>query len=420
MLIGLIVIGDEILWGRTRDTNTAWLGRYLFSQNLSLHFALSVGDHPQSIKTALHFMLAKVDIIITSGGLGPTRDDITKQVLADTFHTPLKECTKARAMAEANYNSRGKNWNPQSNHYHLIPKGFSPIHNPVGLAPGLSFQKDNNLILAGPGVPREFQSMFSTEFCPLIKNLSGFKEEFSRLTIRTTGLSEEDLFYNLAPDLWDQLRIFGKISSLPHPTGIDILITLQGTKADIKKKEQQIRSVLKKSPLYPSIWSWSDQSTEESIVEKAREKNLTFCFAESCTGGLAASRITDIPGSSDVFLGSFVTYSNQLKKSILGVQEKTLLNYGAVSVPTANEMAQLAREKSNAHMALAFSGIAGPGGGSKSKPVGTVVISLATKNGVDGRPYRFQGERQQLKQYFAQMGLFLLHQQLKDKGQGLL
>ena len=414
MDIGLIVIGDEVLWGRTQDTNTSWLGRYLFSQGLSLQLSLIVGDDPQAIKDALNFMLERTSVVITSGGLGPTRDDITKQVLADAFNAPLAKNTKASEIVKEHYRRRGKSWNPESNNYHFIPRGFTPLNNPLGLAPGLFFKRDETLILSGPGVPREFQSMASKDFLPLLRTSVVKKAANYRIIIRTSIVQEEQIFYTMLPKLWDQLTAFGKVSSLPNSTGVDILITVRGHRDQAKESEENIRQLLKQTPLYKYIWSWEDRCLEEIIVEKAQEKGLTFCFAESCTGGLAASRITDVSGASAVFMGSFVSYANNLKTSVLGVSEKTLAEFGAVSVPVSDEMAQAARELSHVDVAVSFSGIAGPSGGSLDKPVGVVALSLATENGVSGELYRFQGDRLRLKQHFAQMGLLLLHRWIQE------
>ncbi len=409
MSIGIIIIGDEVLLGRTQDTNTSWLGRYLFSQGLSLSLALTVGDDPQAIKDALNFMLKKVQLAVTSGGLGPTRDDITKQVLAEFFDAPLEENTKACEIVKKNYERHGKSWDSKSNNYHLIPRKFIPLNNPLGLAPGLAFKRDEKLILSAPGVPKEFQAMASKEFLSYLPRTSSKRSPNNRkIIIRTSFIQEEEIFYTITPKLWDRLSTFGKVSSLPNSTGVDILVMLRDRGNLASESEKEIRQLLEHSPLQKYIWSWQDRRLEEIIVEKAQEKALTFCFAESCTGGLAASRITDVPGSSTVFMGSFVTYANNLKTNVLSVSSKTLSNTGAVSVSTVNEMAQAARKLSHAHAAISFSGIAGPSGGSIEKPIGTVAISLATNQDVCGKLYRFQGDRSRLKQNFSQMGLLLL------------
>jgi nicotinamide-nucleotide amidase len=211
----------------------------------------------------------------------------------------------------------------------------------------------------------------------------------------------------MAPQLWDQLESFGEISSLPHPLGVDIGVKIQADSLiALTEKEQKIHSIVKKSKISSSIWHIGAETIEEVIIQKAKEKNLKIGFAESCTGGLLASRITDMPGSSSIFWGSIISYSNEVKINCLDVKEKTLREFGAVSKETAFEMAIGARQKLSVDIAVSTTGIAGPGGATPGKPVGTVGIAVSTKSKTVSEMYHYNGNRTSLKYSFSQAALF--------------
>ena len=401
--VGFVAVGDELLQGRRAENNGAWLGRRLISQGLALHLATVVGDHGPAIASCLGSMLEQCRVVFVSGGLGPTEDDRTKEALAQTFGVPLVEDERAQALAKKHYESRGKAWHPGHNDYHLTPRGFTPVFNAKGLAPGFVHHRDGKLLLAAPGVPREFKAMVEGEFLPLLKAQGLLSSPSERVAVRTSGIAEEDIFQRLDPSLWEKLSRFGPVSSLPTTGGVDIAVSLK-----VPGERKALEAILRESPLSPHIWSWEEGPLEELIVRRAQGPRKSFALAESCTGGLAACRITDVPGASEVFLGSFVTYANALKVSVLGVKEETLRAHGAVSGEVAREMAQGARERSGAHLALAFSGVAGPGGGTAETPVGSLHLGLVGPEGVRGQKCRFQGDRRELKERFVQAGLLLL------------
>ena len=407
--IGLITIGDEILSGRTQDTNASWLARYLFKKGFCLSSVVTAGDDRESLSRAMDFSLGNNEIVFTSGGLGPTEDDRTKKIVAQFFGLPLADSEVALGIVRGNYERQKKSWNPRS-YYHQIPRSARPISNPVGLAPGLIIDQDDRLLLAAPGVPREFQAMVQGELFPYLRpRLPEGREQ--RMTIRSAGIEEEKIFLNSS--LWDQLSRFGKVSSLPGSVGVDIIVHFDSHHLESKKKE--IKALLEESFLRPYIWTWDERSLEEVIVDEAQRKNLSFSFAESCTGGLAGHRITNVPGASSVFLGSFVTYSNELKIKALGVRESTLRSHGAVSVEVANEMAHGARERAQSAVGLSFSGLAGPGGGgSEGRPVGMLAVSVATLGGVSGRISHAEGDRERRKWCFCRTGLLWLLETLKS------
>jgi nicotinamide-nucleotide amidase len=263
-------------------------------------------------------------------------------------------------------------------------------------------------IFCAPGVPREFQHMTRDIIYPILcDKLETQASQLEIFNIRTFGIPEEKIFHEICPGLWEQLEEFGSVSSLPQIMNVDITLRLQKD-SQLESKKEKILEIMKNTPIWDSVWQIGTTPLPEYIVQKAKEKNLTISFAESCTGGLTASNITDISGSSSVFLGSVVCYANEVKTGLLGVKEQTLIDHGAVSSQTAYEMAEGARKTMSSDIAISFTGIAGPGGGTEDKPVGTVGIGWSTKNSTDSKTYQFRGDRLKLKERFMTKGLFKL------------
>lgn len=251
--------------------------------------------------------------------------------------------------------------------------------------------------------------MVELEFYPLIKKFFAEKiKPNSQTVIRTQGVPEEKIFFELCPQLWKELEAFGKVSSLPHTIGIDIVISYQADEKEFLKKDRLIREHVESTALAPYIWQWGNKPINELVFEKAREKKYTFAFAESCTGGLTSSKITDLPGSSEVFHGSIISYDNSVKENVLGVKAETLKKFGAVSAETAEEMARGARELLKTDYAVSISGIAGPGGGSVEKPKGMVAIGYASKTKSGAHVFQFPGDRIKLKDRFSDKALLTL------------
>src|SRR5690606_9678149 len=226
MAIELIIIGDEILNGRTVDANMAWLAPWLFRRGLNLKHVTIVGDTREEILQAYETAWQRSKIIFTSGGIGPTKDDLTKAMMAEFAGKKLSEDAKAKAVVEDNYSRFGRQWTPELNSYHVVPEDFIITKNPNGLAPGLVWIDQGKALLAAPGVPREFENMVEQIFMPLLEE-KGFPVtgEIAQVVCRTYGVPEEKIFGELAPTLWGQLENFGKVSSLPHLTGVDIIVT---------------------------------------------------------------------------------------------------------------------------------------------------------------------------------------------------
>ena len=410
LTVSMIVIGDEILNGRTTDLNGSWLSKFLFKKGLEFKSLRFIRDNAEEMTAALGASFFDSDIVITSGGIGPTLDDKTKNTLADFFKKTVVESNDVAELVSENYIRFGRSWTPETNQYHFFPQDFIAINNPRGLAPGLAFlTADKKFVMAAPGVPREFTAMVEEEFYPLIKKeFADRLKENHQCVIRTQGVPEEKIFFELCPTLWQDLETFGKVSSLPHTIGIDIVVGFTGSQKEFEEKSQKIKELIMKTPLAPHVWQWGNRAIHEMVLEKALEKKCTFAFAESCTGGLTSSKITDLSGSSAVFYGGIISYDNSIKENVLGVQKETLEKFGAVSVECAIEMARGVRELLKTDYAVSITGIAGPSGGSKEKPVGTVAIGIASKEKNTAVLYQFPGDRVKLKDRFSDKALLTL------------
>lgn len=412
MKIELIAIGNELLNGKIQDLNAHSLGSQLFNNNASLVKVHLIEDSKSAFDTALSSALINADVIITSGGLGPTKDDMTKQFLADYFNKKIKHSPCALKITKEHFEKRSRELDLTKIQYDQIPEEFKPLRNSVGYAPGLSYStEDGKVILATPGVPSEFQAMVQEYVLPLLKNESKLQKH---IVIRTWKIPESKIFNELAPNLWEKLEEFGQVSSLPQTLNVDIGIKIEAsTSEQLKLKEENILRIINQTELTSHIWHIGSESIEEVIINEASKRNLTFGFAESCTGGLLASKITDIAGSSSVFWGSIISYANEVKMKSLNVKESTLKNHGAVSAQTALEMATGAQENLSVDIAITTTGVAGPGGGSVEKPVGTVGIGISSKFTKDSKLHYFHGQRLALKQRFAQIALFTLLEEIR-------
>jgi nicotinamide-nucleotide amidase len=408
--VSMIVIGDEILNGRTTDLNGSWLSKFLFIKGLQFKSLRFIRDNAEEINEAMTASLKESDIVITSGGIGPTLDDKTKNTLANYFGKKIIERQDVESIVTDNYIRFGRTWTKASNHYHFFPEDFIATPNPKGLAPGIAyFSPENKLIMAGPGVPREFTEMVEVEFFSLIKKYFNDRlEENFQTVIRTQGVPEEKIFFELCPTLWSELEVFGKVSSLPHTIGIDIVVSYHGTEKSHKETQEKIKKHILNSALGPYVWQWGNKSLQELVLEKAKNKKVTFAFAESCTGGLASSKITDLSGSSAVFHGSVISYDNSIKENVLKVKSSTLNEFGAVSIETAIEMAIGARTLLKTDYAISITGIAGPTGGSPEKPKGTVAIGFASKDKSGAQIFQYPGDRIRVKDRFSDKALLTL------------
>ena len=417
MICELIVIGNEILSGRTSDTNSKFLAAFLYEKNISLSRTTIIKDDKDTIIETLNIAKKRSDVIFTSGGLGPTKDDITKDSIAKAFNQPITNSEACSEIVENNYKNLERQWDSKLNNYHLFPSNFIPLENPQGLAPGMYYfdQESETHLFSAPGVPREFQEMVRQVFFKIIKEKNLIpNQKIVPYTIKTKSIPEEKIFGELMPTLWEDLSQLGSVSSLPNPFGVDIVIQLDVTDNSYQFYDMEIQEYFEKTPIEKNIWQYGNLSLPEFIVKYARDNHFTISTAESCTGGNIASTITDIPGSSNIFIGSIVTYSNQSKIDILGISELTILEKGAVSEEVVQHMAELVKEKFDTDFSISISGIAGPTGGTDEKPTGLAYIGISTPMDTKVLKINLSGDRIALKKRFSTAALhFLLEEMTK-------
>lgn len=402
MQIGMLIIGSELLQGKQSEANLHYLGEFLRTYHREVSRVQIVADKKNHILEALEGLYKNCSLVIVCGGLGPTPDDITKEVVADYFNKEISHSDMAHKIAQDNYLRMSRPY-PDNHTYSLLPHGFEALENLVGFAPGLWFSDKEKSLMALPGVPREFQGMIQEHLAKRTQLNSDKK--FNLVTVRTKGIPEERIFQELCPTLWKDLEVYGDVTSLPQLMGVDI-----GVKT--LEKPEVIYQFIAQTLLAPYVWSYGVKTIEEKIIELALSKKIKIGFAESCTGGLCSHRITNASGASKVFFGSVVCYDNSLKEKLLQVQSQTLHHFGAVSEECAREMAQGGLRALQVDLVVSLTGIAGPEGGSEEKPVGTVWIGMATKDKIVAKKFQLKGDRESLKLRFSQAALFMLRDEL--------
>lgn len=412
----LIAVGTEILLGYVTNTDTVFLSRVLAQLGIDCHRHLTVGDNRQRLAQAIQGALSRADLVITCGGLGPTVDDITLETIASVTGRRLLLNRSLLRSIEARFR-RLKIRMPESNRRQaLLPEGAIPFPNRLGTAPGLflklSPKAGTKLLVALPGPPSELVPMVEKDLIHRLKRFSG-KTLIRSKTLKVTGLTESEVDAKVR----DLLALKGKVTLgiYAHPGEVELRITAKAKGAAhaeglIAQVERKIRKRFK-----DLIFGADEETLEEVVGKLLRHRRLTLAVAESCTGGLIGHRITQIPGSSDYFLGGVVAYANELKNFPLNVPSSILQKQGAVSAAVAEKMALGIRTLAQSDLGLAVTGIAGPTGSSKNKPVGLVYIALSTPRGVQSKRFLFTGNRSKIKFMASQAALNHLRLRLLRK-----
>ncbi|WP_017259047.1 competence/damage-inducible protein A [Pedobacter arcticus] len=409
----LITIGDEILIGQIVDTNSAWMATELNKIGIKVKQISSVSDDVEHILEALAEAEKRADLVLITGGLGPTKDDITKKTLAKYFncdefvlHQPSLDVVKE---IFAKYNRPLLEVNIQQA---MVPKVCEVILNEQGTAPAMLFRKEKKLFISMPGVPYEMKGIMTSSVIPLIQNIYHLPAVYHQ-TILTAGVGESFLAEILEP-IEDRLPNYIKLAYLPKLGSVRLRLSTTEHASDALIKEvnafaDEITNAI------PNDWvAKEDLPIEKVILNLMKQQSLTLSVAESCTGGDIASTITQHAGCSSVFLGGAVTYSNSLKSKVLGVKADTLAKFGAVSEETVREMAQGAIENFESDYSVAVSGVAGPDGGTIGKPVGTVWIAVANKQQVVSKKFVFGNKRVQNIERATMAAFTLLFKLLKS------
>ncbi|HPR57854.1 MAG TPA: competence/damage-inducible protein A [Bacteroidales bacterium] len=387
----IITIGDELLIGQVIDTNSAWLGEQLSLTGIKVHQITSISDDREHILSTLEQASQRADIILITGGLGPTRDDVTKMVLCEFFNTSLVFNQEAFENIQRLFQSRGIPVTELNRRQAEVPAACVPLPNPEGTAPGMWFEKDGKFFISMPGVPFEMKTMFTQQVMP---RLAKYTEAsfIVHHTILTQGVGESFLAKTI--EEWENnLPANVKLAYLPQPGIVRLRLTAVGdNKSALERQLETLEKELK--PLISDvIFGYNTETMEEVVGNLLKLTTKSVATAESCTGGYIAHLITSVPGSSAYFKGSVIAYSNQVKTELLGVDAAILEKYGAVSEEVVRQMAQGVRSNLKTDYGIAVSGIAGPDGGSNDKPVGTTWIALACGDKTIAKKFLFGEHR---------------------------
>lgn len=411
MLAEAIFTGTEMLLGQTVNTNGAYLGRELAAAGISLYRQVVIGDNLERIREAIDNARRWAELVIISGGLGPTEDDLSREALAAALGLPLVENLAARENATRFFKARRRPMAASNLKQALVPAGAMVLDNPNGTAAGLFLEHNGKLYALLPGPPREFEPMVKNQLLPLLESYGARHEIIFSRVLKLAGMGEsaveetvQDLLHGNNPTL----------APLANPGEVALRLT---ARASTRKAARELIVPLEKAirqRLEAYIFGCDNDSLEGVIGAALAGRKLTLATAESCSGGLLSSRLTNIPGSSNYFLGGLITYSNDAKIKLLDVKPDTLAAHGAVSPETAAAMASGVRRALAADIGIGVTGIAGPGGGSAAKPVGLVYIGLDFNGQVQIRQELFSGQRENIKFRASQSALYLLWQLLRQ------
>ena len=370
----IISVGTELILGSTLNTNTYYITQKLSEHGVDVLFHTSIVDDKKLLQDVINISLNRADLIIFTGGLGPTVDDLTKEVVAETLGLPLQLNLDLKKDLEDYFSKSNRTMPPNNIKQAYIPKESKFLKNEIGTAPGIYIEYNSKIIILLPGPPREMKTMLDNYAMPLIK-----KDNTTMVkTINTIGIGESQLEMILRNINIENTN--STIATYAKEGRVDIKIVSSGK--DSKKVESELLEIVSKieEEILEFIYSYDDTPIEEIVYEKLRDKNMKIAFCESCTGGLISSRFTKIPGVSEVFDRGIVSYSNKSKVEELGVAESLINKYGAVSQEVALAMAEGLLKKSNVDIALSTTGIAGPTGDTENKPIGLVYIGIALKD----------------------------------------
>ncbi|MBL0139538.1 MAG: competence/damage-inducible protein A [Bacteroidetes bacterium] len=409
-LAEIITIGDELLIGQVIDTNSAWMGQKLNSIGVKVKQITSVSDDAEHIIAALNEARKRADLIFITGGLGPTKDDITKITLCRYFNSSLRFDEKSFEVITEIFKARGRGVTDTNRKQAEVPSNCEVLLNKWGTAPGMWFDDEGKVFVSMPGVPYEMKGIMENEVLPRLINR--FKlPPIQHRTILTQGIGESNLS-DLISSWEDKLPPYMKLAYLPSPGMVRLRISANGTNESALRSEMEseVKKLISIAGEY--IYGFEEEKLESIIGELLRQQGKTLSTAESCTGGYIAHKITTIPGSSDYYIGSVIAYANRIKEKFLDVDPNIFEVHGAVSEQAVKAMAAHVKEKFGTDYSIACSGIAGPGGGTEEKPVGTVWLALATPEQVITRKFLLGRVRERVIMEASQHALNLLRKAL--------
>ena len=406
----IITIGDELLIGQVIDTNSAWLGQQLSGLGIKLCYKSSISDNKEAILNALKDAELRSDIIILTGGLGPTKDDITKVTICEYFNTSLVQNEKVLEWVQSIFRFRKMPMLDVNNMQALVPANCEILWNKNGTAPGMWFDVNNKIFISLPGVPFEMKTIFEEEAVPKINSKFKLPSIFHR-TLQTVSIGESFLAKKIE-DIENSLPSHIKLAYLPSVGAVRLRFSAYGDdKISLENEvEEYVKQVYEK--ISDHIYGEGDASLTQTLGNLLKERKQTISTAESCTGGYIAHQLTSVPGSSSYFMGSIVCYANKIKTQELGVSEDILRNNGAVSEECVMQMAQAVRLKMNTTFGISCSGIAGPDGGTNDKPIGTVWIAIASEKETLSQVFNFGDNRERTIQRTGLMAMDMLRKKI--------
>ena len=401
MKTAILTVGTEILFGQIVNTNAAFLSQELQNMGYDVMYHYSVGDNPGRLKELIAFAFHDCDLILTTGGLGPTQDDLTKEVIAEAMGDVIVENEDCMKALLDNYKKAGRTMTPNNLKQAYMPSRARVLPNDAGTAPGFALEKDGKLIISMPGPPREMKRMFELQVKPILESMQD-SVIFYRI-IRTFGLGESSMETVLLPLIDGQTD--PTIATYAKEGECSLRIaSKRKTKEEAQEAvDRMIEDVNQLIGEY--IYSYDDEELIDVVGKLLLEKHITISCAESCTGGLFVAALTEIPGISEVFERGIVTYSNRAKMEELGVKAETLDKFGAVSPETACEMAAGLAEKTGSDLCISVTGIAGPGGGTDEKPVGLAYIGIAYKGQVMAVKSQYRNVSRKWNRHYALLGM---------------
>ena len=401
----IVSVGTELLLGQIVDTNAAYLARILSELGVSVYRRVTVGDNMERLVAALKEAIDTSDAVFTIGGLGPTMDDITRDGLAEAFGDALRINPEIAAKLTAFFEKRGYVMSESNLRQALVPTQGRALDNPNGTAPGLLFEVGGKFGIALPGPPNEFIPLVDNEVVPYVRKITGNVGTIRSLVLRVAGVGEsavEERIKSLMMDANPSVAPYAKLGE------VHLRVTAKADTAEHADILIAERAALVREILGNAIYGENDDPLEKAVVTALKERGQTVATAESCTGGLVAQRITDVAGSSAVFPGGVVAYSNAAKTDLVAVPEEMLNEFGAVSAEVAQALAEGAKNRFNADYGIGITGIAGPGGGSAEKPVGLVYLAVVYPGGCDADHAHYIGSRSVVRHRASQTALNML------------
>lgn len=409
-LAEILTIGDELLYGQITDTNSQWISQQLGLAGFRVIRKTSVGDTRDGILTAFAEAEKRADVVLITGGLGPTADDLTRPLLAEYFGCGLKMHDETLENISRMFEKRGYSLTERNKLQALLPEACDPIPNHWGTAAGMWFEKGKKVMVAMPGVPHEMKNLMEHSILPRLKSFFNTQVLYHR-TIKTSGIGESWLA-DLVSHWEEKLPENIKLAYLPHLGSVDLRLTASGNSLEALQRQvhDQVNMVLPQIDKF--VYGYDTDTLAFAVGKLLQEKDLSIGTAESCTSGFVAYTLTSVPGSSFYYWGSVVAYQNEIKEDLLHVQSSTLEKHGAVSEETVQEMAKGVRQRLKTDIGIATTGIAGPTGGSAEKPVGLVWIAIASEKGVQTKKLQLTQDRDLNIRLTANHLLHLLRQTL--------